>query len=392
MHTMDWDLYRYAVSCSWPRMWRTGGMVLLALCLSGCAAWASLLSGPSAQSLVSAKPLAVLSDPKAADYIQFQKYTLPCASRASEDVAGTAPCTSDASRSAAAAAPSSSTPVAALGDSATALPAQALPVLSPTLLAEQLNFLGRVALDSETKCLAFLNGVVIAENSVNTTGDIVSTLLTSAGTVFKSLTTVHSLTAGATVATGSKTAVDANIYAKASIANFQTALQKSYFKSINDYVAALPGLTNFLVSAEIAKIETIHATCTLAAAEGSIAATIASPTDVPAKPTGVTATPFNGAVQLSWSSATGATAYSIYRGTTAGGEAKTAVKSVDETSYVDTVPNGTYFYKITAKNTAGESAPSDEVQVTPASTLKAPPASPTKAAETHGAIPGAKLQ
>src|SRR5713101_4473995 len=68
-----------AVGFSWPGMWRVVGMLSSALCLSGCAAWSSMLSGSSAQSLVSAKPLAVLSDPKSADYIQFQKYTLPCA-------------------------------------------------------------------------------------------------------------------------------------------------------------------------------------------------------------------------------------------------------------------------------------------------------------------------
>lgn len=315
-------------------IYRTSATLALTLALCGCASWAKMLQGASAQSLVSADPLTVLADPKSAEYQDLQGNKV-------ED-------------------------------------------------KDKSNFLGRVVLDSENKCLAFLNGVVVAENSVNTTGDIVSTALTAAATVVKPLTVVHGLTAGATLATGAKTAVNANIYAKMSIGNFQTALQKSYFKSIDDYVTALPNVKNPVLTVEVAKIESIHATCTLAAAEGAIASTIASPTSVPDKPTGLTATAYNGAVQLTWSSVTGADKYNIYRGTSAGGEGKTAVTSVTGTSYVDTAPNGpTYYYKVTAQNSAGESPASEEVGAKPDGTLQAPPANPP--AQTKGAVPGSKL-
>jgi hypothetical protein len=71
-----------------------------------------------------------------------------------------------------------------------------------------------VLLDSEKKCHTFINGMVIAENTVNTTGDITATILSGLASVF------------------SKSAVNANIYAKASVANFQTALQQSYGQEV----------------------------------------------------------------------------------------------------------------------------------------------------------------
>jgi hypothetical protein len=324
---------------TWEVLCSACAMLSLSTCLSGCASWAKILQGPSAQSLVSAVPLNVLTDKTSSDYTKFQDNSF------SDD-------------------------------------------------DDKQNFLARVVVDSESKCLAFLNGVIIAENSVNTTGDVVSTALTAAATVLKPITAVHGLTAGATLATGTKTAVNANIYAKASIANFQTALEKSYFKSISDYLTALPNLkgSGFLVTAEVAKLESIHATCTLAAAESSIASTIASPTNAPAKPTGLAAKAFDSAVQLTWSSVADATSYNVYRGTSANGEAKTPTKpAVTGTSFVDTsLVDGTqYFYKISAVNGAGESAQSDEVSASPAAGLGTPPAAvPTP---TKGAIPGANL-
>lgn len=166
---------------------------------------------------------------------------------------------------------------------------------------EKREFLGGVVLDSEIKCTDFLDNLVFSENSVNTTGDILSTTMSSLATVFTPLSTVHALTAGATITTASKAAIDSDIYAKASITTFQTALEQSYFKSIGTYRDALPTMTNIVVSAEVAKIESIHATCGLAAAESSITATLNAPSGIPAKPTGLTATPYNADVELKWS-------------------------------------------------------------------------------------------
>jgi hypothetical protein len=263
-----------------------------------------------------------------------------------------------------------------------------------TPLSAKIDFLGQVALDSESKCIKFMNTLVVAENTVNTTGDIASTVLTAAATVFTPLNTVHALTASSSVVTGSKTAINSDIYAKASIVNFQTALEGSYFKTMAAYMDTLPKLTEVSVGAELGKIESIHGTCTLAAAESSISTTISTPAQVPDKPTGFSATPYNAAVDLTWTAVANAKSYSIFQGTSAKGESATPVATaVTSTGYsVKNLTNGTaYFFQISAQNGAGSSILSDEASATPLATLAAPPAAAPGKAETHATIPGKNL-
>ena len=88
----------------------------------------------------------------------------------------------------------------------------------------------------------------------------------------------------------------------------------------------------------------------------------------PSAPTGLTATPGNSQVSLSWTGSSGATSYDIFRGTSAGGESTTPIATgVTTTSYTDTgVSNGvTYFYEVEAVDVAGTSAYSNEVSATP---------------------------
>ena len=103
----------------------------------------------------------------------------------------------------------------------------------------------------------------------------------------------------------------------------------------------------------------------------------------PATPTGVSATGNTGSISLSWSASSGATSYSIYRSTTAGGEGTTAFASnVTSTSYTDSaVTNGTtYYYKVAAVNASGTSAQSSEVHA--ASSGGTAPATPTGVSAT----------
>jgi fibronectin type 3 domain-containing protein len=96
----------------------------------------------------------------------------------------------------------------------------------------------------------------------------------------------------------------------------------------------------------------------------------ATPFGAPAAPTGLTATAGNAQVSLSWSSATGATSYNLYRGTTSGGESTTAIATgITTTSYTNTgLTNGTtYYYKVAAVNSSGTSAMSNEASATPQS-------------------------
>ena len=105
-----------------------------------------------------------------------------------------------------------------------------------------------------------------------------------------------------------------------------------------------------------------------------------SPT-APSAPQNLQASAGNGYVLLSWqapSSNGGAsiTNYKIYRGTSSGGESYLAEVSGTTLSYNDTsVTNGqTYYYYVTAVNSAGESQPSNEVSATPQSSVSAPSA------------------
>ncbi|HJT71862.1 MAG TPA: glycoside hydrolase family 44 protein [Terriglobales bacterium] len=87
----------------------------------------------------------------------------------------------------------------------------------------------------------------------------------------------------------------------------------------------------------------------------------------PPTPTGIVATPGNQQVALTWNSSTGATSYNVSRSTTSGsGYSKLA--SPTATNYIDTtVANGTtYFYVVSATNSAGSSANSTEVSAKPA--------------------------
>src|SRR6516165_2416296 len=103
---------------------------------------------------------------------------------------------------------------------------------------------------------------------------------------------------------------------------------------------------------------------------------------IPAAPTNATATGGNGQVALSWSASSGATSYNVKRSTTSGGPYAT-VASPTTTSYTDTgLTNGTtYYYVVTAVNTAGESSNSSQVSATPQPGI---PAAPTNATATGG--------
>jgi hypothetical protein len=86
----------------------------------------------------------------------------------------------------------------------------------------------------------------------------------------------------------------------------------------------------------------------------------------PAPPTGLTATPGNAQVSLSWTASSGATSYNVKRATVSGG-LYTTIASLATTGYTDTgLTNGTaYYYVVSAVNGGGESANSAQVSTTP---------------------------
>jgi len=87
---------------------------------------------------------------------------------------------------------------------------------------------------------------------------------------------------------------------------------------------------------------------------------------IPPTPTGLTATAGNAQVILAWTANTGAASYHVKRSTTAGGP-YTQIANPAATNYTDTsLTNGTtYYYVVSAVNSAGESNNSSQASATP---------------------------
>ncbi len=112
-----------------------------------------------------------------------------------------------------------------------------------------------------------------------------------------------------------------------------------------------------------------------------------APTTAPDAPTGLSTTPADGKVTLSWSAPASdggspILRYDVYRGTASGSEGTTPIGTSTETSFTDTsVTNGTrYYYTVKAVNAVGPGTSSAESSATPASA----PAAPASLAATGG--------
>src|SRR5262245_49819083 len=103
----------------------------------------------------------------------------------------------------------------------------------------------------------------------------------------------------------------------------------------------------------------------------------------PPAPTGLTAIPGNAQVTLNWNASSGAASYNVKRSTTNGGPYTTIATGVTATNFTNTqLVNGTtYFYVVSAVNSAGESGNSNQASATP---LGNPPPAPTGLTATPG--------
>lgn len=87
----------------------------------------------------------------------------------------------------------------------------------------------------------------------------------------------------------------------------------------------------------------------------------------PNPPAGLMATTGIGMVMLQWTPSPGAISYNVKRSTTSGGPYAAIAAGLTETNYTDTnvVGGKTYYYVVSAVNSAGESANSRQVSATP---------------------------
>ena len=118
------------------------------------------------------------------------------------------------------------------------------------------------------------------------------------------------------------------------------------------------------------------------------ASTAAAPPALPAAPAGVSATGASKQVSVSWPAVTGATSYNIYWSTASGVTTATGSKITGATSpYLQTglLAGTSYYYIVTALNTAGEGPASAQVSGSTAAAAPVPPAVPAGVSATGGA-------
>jgi thermitase len=136
------------------------------------------------------------------------------------------------------------------------------------------------------------------------------------------------------------------------------ALANSQIRSIIiGYVDAYTPYSGRTIATAAGRINVYHA---LQAAGGQVS--------IPAAPTALTTTAGNGQVSLSWTASSGATSYNVLRSTTNGGGYAAVATGVTTTGYTNTgLTNGTtYYYVVTATNSAGTSGYSNQASATPA--------------------------
>jgi fibronectin type 3 domain-containing protein len=127
-------------------------------------------------------------------------------------------------------------------------------------------------------------------------------------------------------------------------------------------------------------------------ASSKVSVTVNSAETAPTAPQNLQATAGNAQVVLTWtapSSNGGAsiTNYKIYRGTSSGGESSTPIATVGNVlTYTDTtVTNGqTYYYEVSAVNSVGEGAKSNEASATPSASGSTVPSAPQSLQATGG--------
>ncbi len=117
---------------------------------------------------------------------------------------------------------------------------------------------------------------------------------------------------------------------------------------------------------DLGSFQTSYTTTLNEHASALLRVTPSSSSQIPAPPTGLTATAGSNQVTLSWTASSGTSSYNIYRGTSPGSETQVST-GITSTSFTDSgLTDGTkYYYEVTAVSSVGESGKSTEVNATP---------------------------
>lgn len=121
--------------------------------------------------------------------------------------------------------------------------------------------------------------------------------------------------------------------------------------------------------------------------ENAYPAITPAPSTVPSAPAGLSASPADQQVSLSWNPVSNATSYNVKRSTSSGGPYTTIAQHMASTQYLDQgLTNGTtYYYVVSAVNAIGESANSAQVSAAPGQT-PAPEPFTLSAAASNGKV------
>ena len=145
------------------------------------------------------------------------------------------------------------------------------------------------------------------------------------------------------------------------------------------YQAGLTGTTSTDTAVTNGVLYAYYIAAVNAGGQGTASSTVTLSLGTPTlpAPTGLSAGPYSSSyIHLAWNAVPGAASYNIYRGTTPGGEASAPFAvGVGSASFYDYSPvsGTTYYYKVTAVSSIGESAKSNEAGTTAGATALAAP-------------------
>lgn len=137
--------------------------------------------------------------------------------------------------------------------------------------------------DSEQKCANFVVGMFDYQARTSTGLDIAATTFSALATVFTRIGIKNTLSAGSSIATGSRNSIHTEYLNSLTIANVVQAVQSTYGIEMKKYLEYLSTQVAPDVDVERSWIVSIHNLCSLPAAEGTIQASVA-PARTPSPP------------------------------------------------------------------------------------------------------------